>query len=70
MILDILRENEGAMTSRQIAEILLQKKGAELNDENIGKLQNSALNVLKRLEIKGLIMPGDKIDMARTWKVV
>ncbi len=69
MILDVLRGSEEAMTSRQIAEGLLQRKGIELGSKNIEQLQNSALNVLRRLEIKGMIMQGDKIGASRTWKI-
>lgn len=69
MVLDVLRGSEEAMTSRQIAEGLLQHKGVESSTENIDLLQNSALNVLKRLENKGLIIQGEKIGASRTWRV-
>ncbi|MGR9012033.1 MAG: hypothetical protein ACU83U_00160 [Gammaproteobacteria bacterium] len=69
MVLDVLRGSEAAMTSRQIAEGLLQRKGAESSTENIERIQNSALNVLKRLENKGLIIQSEKIGQSRTWRI-
>lgn len=69
MVLDVLRGSEAAMTSRQIVEGLLQRKDLESNAENIELLQKSALNVLKRLENKGLIIQGDKIGASRTWRI-
>lgn len=69
MVLDVLRGSEVAMTSRQIAEHLLQRKSVEHNARNVEALQNSTLNVLKRLENKGLIIQSDKVGAARTWRI-
>ncbi len=70
MTLDILREAESALTSRQIAAELLQRKALELSSEKIDLFQKSALAVLKRLEDKGLVKQGDTQGVSHTWKIV
>ncbi|WP_036244164.1 hypothetical protein [Methylobacter tundripaludum] len=70
MTLDILRESGDALTSRQIAADMLRRKGLELSTERLDQLQKSALNVLKRLEDKGLVMQGLSKGISHTWKIV
>jgi len=70
MTLDILRESSDALTSRQIAADMLRRKGLEPSVEKIDQLQKSALNVLKRLEDKGLVMQGIQKGISHTWKIV
>lgn len=70
MTLDILRESSDALTSRQIAADMLRRKGLELSAERLDQLQKSALNVLKRLESKGLVMQGTQKGISHTWKIV
>jgi len=70
MTLDILRESSEALTSRQIAEDMLRRKGLEPSVERIDQLQKSALNVLKRLEDKGLVMQDTQKGISHTWKIV
>ncbi|MDI1278889.1 hypothetical protein [Methylobacter sp.] len=70
MTLDILRESAYVLTSRQIAAELLRRKGLEPSVEKIDQLQKSALNVLKRLEDKGLVMQGTQKGISHTWKIV
>jgi hypothetical protein len=68
--LDILRESGSALTSRQIAAELLRRKSLEPSSERLDQLQKSALNVLKRLENKGLVKQGTPTGMSRTWEIV
>lgn len=70
MTLDILRESSDALTSRQIAADMLRRKGLEPSVEKIDQLQKSALNVLKRLESKGLVIQGTQKGISHTWKIV
>lgn len=70
MTLDILRESSDALTSRQIAADMLRRKGLEPSEERIDQLQKSALNVLKRLEDKGLVRQGTPKGISHTWKIV
>lgn len=70
MTLDILRESSEVLTSRQIAEDMLRRKGLEPSVEKIDQLQKSALNVLKRLEDKGLVTQGNPKGISHTWKIV
>jgi len=69
MTLDILRETGGELTSRQIAEAMLQRKGLESCVERVEQIQKSVLGVVKKLEDKGLVTQGAMEGMARTWKV-
>jgi hypothetical protein len=70
MTLDILRESSEALTSRQIAAELLRRKGLEPRVERLDQLQKSALNVLKRLENKGLVKQDTPKGISHTWKIV
>ena len=69
MTLNILRESGGALTSRQIAEAMLQRKGLESNVEMIEQLQKNALAAVKGLENKKLVVQGDMVGVARTWRI-
>jgi hypothetical protein len=70
VILDILRDSNDALTSRQIAADMLRRKGLELSAERLDQLQKSALNVLKRLENKELVMQSTQKGISHTWKIV
>ncbi|MDP1774696.1 MAG: hypothetical protein Q8L15_20710 [Methylobacter sp.] len=67
--LDILRESGDALTSRQIAADMLRRKGLELSAERIDQFQKSVLNVLKKLEDKGLVVQGGTKGVSRTWRI-
>ncbi|MDD2661638.1 MAG: hypothetical protein PHY54_18460 [Methylococcales bacterium] len=70
MTLDILREADSALTSRQIAADMLRRKALELSAEKIELFQKSSLAVLKRLEDKGLVRQGDTKGVSHTWEIV
>lgn len=69
MVLDILRENQGVMTSRQIAEAMILRKGLESSVALIEQLQKNALLTVKKLESKGMLIQGALDGAARTWGI-
>ncbi|WMJ09667.1 hypothetical protein [Nitrosomonas sp. sh817] len=70
LVLDILRKAGCSITSRRIAEAMLQAKGLETTPEMIDQMQRNALGVLKILEKKELVIQGSQDGIARTWKVI
>lgn len=70
IVLNVLRESGGVLTSRQIVENILRQKGLELSTDTIDQFQKSALNVLKRLENKGLIVQAPPNGTSRTWQII
>lgn len=70
MTLDILRESNSALTSRQVAEAMIRSKALELSAERIELFQKCALNVLNRLENKGLVVRNTAKGVPHTWKIV
>jgi hypothetical protein len=69
MILDVLRESADVITTRQIAESVSMRKGLGNSTETVELVQKTVLNVVKRLDGKGLLMQGDKIGKSNTWKI-
>jgi hypothetical protein len=70
MTLDILRESGGALSSRQVAEAMIRGKALELSAERIELFQKRALNVLNRLENKGLVVRRAAKGAPHTWEIV
>lgn len=68
-ILDVLRETGTAMTSRQMAEAALRRKGVEPTPEKTEQLQKGILAALKTLEGKERVVLADPIGAARAWKL-
>jgi len=70
LILEIFREAGGAeLSSRQIAESLVQRKGLEDNIEMIEQMQKTAAGVLRRLE-GNLIQLTGKAGKAQVWVLI
>lgn len=69
MALDVLRESGGSLSSRQISEIMIQRKSLEPTTEMIEQFQRNVLPCLTRLEKAGTLVPGEKAGNARTWQV-
>lgn len=67
--LDVLREHGGAMTSRQIVETILLRKGIEPSNEHIAQLQKGVLAVLRVQEARQIVVLADSIGTARAWKL-
>jgi hypothetical protein len=70
MTLDILRENDGALTSRQIVDAVLKRKELEPTVEITKRFQINVLGILKRLEGKELVMQDTPEGMSLTWKII
>lgn len=70
LVLEIFREAGGAeLSSRQIAEALIQRKGLENSIEMIEQMQKTAIGVLRRLE-GNLIQLTGKTGKAQFWTLI
>ena len=69
MVLDILREYQGVMTTRQIAEAIILRKGLESSAGVVEQLQKNVLQVVKDQEGKGTLVQGEPDGVARTWRI-
>lgn len=69
MVLDILRESQGVMTARQIAEAIILRKGLESSADLVGQLQKNVLQAVKDLEGKGTLAQGGIDGAARAWRI-
>ena len=71
MVLDAMRITKIPLTSRAIAEDIIQKLGQSLTTEHIETVQKSVCTVLKNLQTKQVVkLTGDKIGTARAWTLV
>ena len=69
MALDILRETGEALSSRQLAEIMIGRKSADMTVEMIEQFQRNVLPCLNRLEKAGTLIPAGKDGNALTWRI-
>lgn len=70
LVLEIFREACGAeLSSRQIAERIIQHKGLESSMEVIEQMQKTVLGVLRRLENKLIQLTG-KTGKAQFWRLI
>lgn len=71
LVLDIFREAEGrSLSSRQIAESIVVRKGMAKDTVTIEQMQKNAIAVTKRLEDAGTLRPSTKDGAGRTWQLV
>lgn len=70
LVLEIFREaGSKAITSRQISEALIQRKGLASSTEIIEQLQKSAITIAKRLEETGVLTQAGNDGAGRTWRL-
>lgn len=70
LILEIYRDAAGQeLSSRQVAEQMVLRKGFENTSDMIEQMQKNAVAVLRRLEGK-LFLLGNGIGRAQTWALI
>lgn len=70
LVLEVFRDADGAvLSSRQIAEHLVELKGLAKTTEMIEQLQKNAIAITKRLEESGILTPADRSGAGRTWRL-
>lgn len=69
LVLGVMRECGEAMTSRQIADSLIERKGFEDLSSTITQVQKDVLNILRRLERKGVVVLSDSNDVILHWRI-
>jgi len=69
-VLEIFRDAGGAaLSSRQIGDHLVQRKGLPVSTDMSEQMQKNASAVAKRLEDTGTILPAGKDGTGRTWRL-
>ena len=69
LVLGVMREQGKAMTSRQIADAIIEHKGFEVTVHTVTQVQKNVLNVLRRLECKGVVVLSDSNDGILHWRI-
>lgn len=70
LVLEIFRDADGAaLSSRQIAEALVLRKGLVNSPEMNEQMQKNAIAVVKRLENAGTVVLAGKDGVGRTWRL-
>ena len=69
LVLGVMRECGEAMTSRQITNSIIERKGFEAPSSTITQVQNNILNVLRRLERKEVVVLSDSNDGILHWRI-
>ena len=69
LILGVMRECGEAMTSRQIADAIIEHKGFEVTIHTVTQVQKNVLNVLRRLERKEVVVLSDSNDEMLQWRI-
>jgi hypothetical protein len=67
LVLGVMRECGEAMTSRQITDAIIEVKGFEITTHTVAQVQKNVLNVLRRLERKGVVVLSDGNDGILHW---
>lgn len=70
LVLGMMREYGDCMTSRQIADAIIERKGFETTIHTVTQIQKNVLNVLRRLERKGVVVLSDSNDGILHWCIV
>ena len=65
LVLGVMREHDEAITSRQITDSIIERKGFEVTAT--AQLQKNVINVLRRLERKSVVMVSDSDDGILYW---
>ena len=69
LVLGVMRECSEAMTSRQIADSIIKRKGFEATTYTVTQVQKNVLNVLRRLERKQVVVLSDRNDGILHWRI-
>jgi len=70
MVLDVFREAKGAaLSSRQIGEALVARKGLEPTTALIERLRKNAIGVVRHLERSGTLIAAGHDGRGATWRV-
>jgi len=70
MVLDIFRDAaSAALSSRQISEALVARKGLDPSPAMIEQMQKNAIAVVRRLERSATLAPAGRNGHGATWKV-
>lgn len=70
LVLEVFRDAGGsALSSRQIGDQLIERKGLPMNADMSEQMQKNASAVVKRLEVLGTILPAGRDGAGHTWKL-
>ena len=69
LVLGVMRECGEAMTSRQIADAIIERKGFEALSSTITQVQKDVSNTLRRLERKEVVELSDNNDAILHWRI-
>ena len=69
LVLGVMREHGEAMTSRQIADAIIDSKDFEALSSTITQVQKDVSNILRRLERKGVVVLSDSNDGILHWRI-
>ncbi len=69
LVLGVMREHDEAITSRQITDSIIERKGFEVTTYIITQVQKNVLNVLRRLERKSVVVLSNSDDDALHWRI-
>ena len=69
LVLGVMREHGEAMTSRQIADSIIERKGFEATTYTVTQVQKNVLNVLRRLERKEVVVLSNRNDGILHWRI-
>ncbi len=67
LVLEIFRDADSPLSTRGIAESLLQRKGLAAASTLIERMQKNALAVIRRLEAKGIVQEVGTEGAGKTW---
>ena len=67
LVLEIVRDADSPLSTRVIAESLLQRKGLAATSTLIERMQKNALAVIRRLEAKGIVQEVGTEGAAKSW---
>ena len=67
LVLEIFRDADSPLSTRRIAEFLLQRKGLAATSTLIERMQKNALAVIRRLETKGIVQEVGTAGTGKTW---
>ena len=69
LVLGVMREHGEAMTSRQITDAIIDRKGFEDLSSTITQVQKDVLNILRRLERKEVVILCESNSGILHWRI-
>ena len=69
LVLGVMREHDDCMTSRQITDAIIERKGFEALSSTITQVQKDVSNTLRRLERKEVVELSDNNDAILHWRI-